>query len=115
MTDRHRFGQGSDSPASTEAGKRKNAERLVMHEFQKARRTAQSQIEKGRYHDALFTLSIFYHSPDLDEEERRELVDILDALAAKVVYSPEHHLARPHRVGLPRSRRPGPSLLVRSR
>jgi LysM repeat protein len=72
---------------------------LVVRAFEKARRSAQSRIDSGEYQDALFDLSIFYDSPDLNETERQQLVDMLDPLAAKVVYSREHHLAPAHRVG----------------
>ncbi len=58
--------------------------------YQHAVRSARTAIEKGHYHDALFTLSAFYKSQDLTPEEQTELLDMLDPLAGKVIYSREH-------------------------
>lgn len=64
--------------------------------YERARKIAQSQIEAGKYHDALATLSVFYRSPDLTPNEHRELLDLLDPLAGRVVYSREHLLEPPY-------------------
>jgi lipoprotein-anchoring transpeptidase ErfK/SrfK len=53
-------------------------------------RSAQSQIEAGQWYEALFTLSLQLSNHDLSAAERQKLVDVLDPLAAKVVYSSEH-------------------------
>lgn len=66
--------------------------------YKRALRSAKSAIEKGRYHDALFTLSAFYKSQDLTGEEQAELLDMLDPLAAKVIYSREHQVEPPYKV-----------------
>jgi len=49
--------------------------------------------------EALATLSLFYHSPELTEAERSALLSRLDPLAAIVIYSRRHLLETPHRVG----------------
>jgi len=49
--------------------------------------------------EALATLSLFYHSPELTEPERSALLSRLDPLAAIVIYSRRHLLETPHRVG----------------
>lgn len=71
---------------------------LVARAYQNARRLALSQIEDEDYGAALATLSAFFRSPDLTAEEHRELLDLLDPLAGRVVYSREHLLERPYTV-----------------
>ena len=58
--------------------------------FDAALREAQLQIDGGKWNQALFILSKFIHSPDLNDEQQEQLFDLLDPLAAKVVYSAEH-------------------------
>ena len=52
--------------------------------------SARSHIDAGQWYDALFTLSMQYRSPDLTAEQRQKLLDVLDPLAGKVIYSTEH-------------------------
>ncbi len=66
--------------------------------YERARKLAQSMLESGKYREALATLSVFYQSPELTAQEQRELVDLLDPLAGRVIYSREHLLAPPHTV-----------------
>jgi hypothetical protein len=91
--------EGGPESSAVPADKSNVGDHLVMRGFQRAWRTAQSQIENRQYHDALFTLSIFYNSPDLTEAEHQRLIDVLDPLAARVIYSTEHHLEPPHKTG----------------
>jgi lipoprotein-anchoring transpeptidase ErfK/SrfK len=58
--------------------------------YDAALREAQWQMDEGKWQAALSTLSKFIHSPDLTAEQNRQLYDLLDPLAAKVIYSPEH-------------------------
>jgi lipoprotein-anchoring transpeptidase ErfK/SrfK len=58
--------------------------------FETAMREVQSNLAAEQWYQALFVLSKFYGSPDLPEKQQQELVDLLDPLAAKVVYSPQH-------------------------
>ena len=66
--------------------------------FEAAVREAQSNIASEQWYQALFVLSKFYGSPDLTEQQERELIDLLDPLAAKVVYSQEHLVTDAHEV-----------------
>lgn len=50
------------------------------------------QINRGELKDALATLSTFYNAPELTDEQRQDLLDLLDALAREVVYSRRHML-----------------------
>ncbi|MHB8953728.1 MAG: L,D-transpeptidase family protein [Pirellulaceae bacterium] len=63
---------------------------IGVRAYERARKSATSLVEEGKYHDALATLSVFYKSLDLTPEEHRELVDLLDPLAGRVIYSREH-------------------------
>lgn len=61
--------------------------------------TADRQYTSDRRKEALATLSLFYETPSLTSEQREELLIRLDPLAREVIYSPEHLLEEPHRVG----------------
>jgi len=57
---------------------------------------AKYMVEEGKFRDALATLTPYYRSPDLSDQTQVQLIEWLDALAAKVIYSKEHLLANPH-------------------
>jgi len=61
--------------------------------------TADRQFQSDRRREALATLSLFYETPNLTVEQREQLLVRLDPLARDVIYSPEHLLEEPHRVG----------------
>ncbi|MFO7901451.1 MAG: L,D-transpeptidase family protein [Planctomycetota bacterium] len=90
------IGEGGDRGASESGSADKE---LGVQAYQQARKEAESLIAEGDYHAALRTLSMFYKSPDLTADEHRELLDLLDPLAARVVYSREHVLEDPYKVG----------------
>lgn len=60
---------------------------------------ARQEIREGRYREALERLSMFYNSPDLTTDEHSELLNLLDPLAAEVVYSRRHLLTDPYEAG----------------
>jgi len=66
--------------------------------FENAWNAAIGQLEKGEWETALYTLSLLYNDPDVAGEMRSRLVDLLDPLAGKVIYSNEHTLERPYEV-----------------
>ena len=66
--------------------------------FESALQSATVKINENNWHDALWTLSLFYNSPDLTPEQDQQLLDWLDPLAAKVIYSTEHLIEPPHEV-----------------
>ena len=49
-------------------------------------------VEHAQFKDALVSLSNFYRNENYEAVERPQLLEYLDALAAKVIYSSEHHL-----------------------
>lgn len=69
---------------------------LGVRAYERARRQAKSAIEAANYRSALELLSVFYESQDLTPEEHEELLDLLDPLAARVIYSTEHLVDDPH-------------------
>ena len=64
--------------------------------FEAAMREAHTNIDEEKWYQALFLLSKFYNSPDLSSEQQKNLLDLLDPLAAKVVYSQEHLVSDGH-------------------
>lgn len=71
----------------------------VGRAFETAWREAQTQVEQGAYAAALQKLSVFYNSPDLTADQHQQLLGLLDPLAGKVIYSTEHLIVEPHRIG----------------
>ncbi|MEQ8788926.1 MAG: LysM peptidoglycan-binding domain-containing protein [Pirellulaceae bacterium] len=56
---------------------------------------ARRQIEQGEYRRALESLTKYYQSPNLSSSQQQVLLDTLDALAGKVIYSTEPLLGEP--------------------
>jgi lipoprotein-anchoring transpeptidase ErfK/SrfK len=83
---------------SAEASVTDDAEIRSIRTYDSAWNSAVGYLEKGQWADALFTLSVFYNDPDLTGEERGHLVDLLDPLAGKAIYSTEHVLEPPYEV-----------------
>jgi LysM repeat protein len=73
--------------------------------FGDAWQTAMDHLNNRHWADALRTISAFYDRPEVVAQERQRLVDLLDPLAGKVIYSTEHLLEPPYQV------RPGETLL----
>lgn len=62
-------------------------------------RTADRQFGEDKLKEALASLSLFYHTPNLTGEQRTDLLSRLDPLARDVIYSKRHLLEQPYRVG----------------
>jgi LysM repeat protein len=58
--------------------------------FENAKQLAIQQASKGSLRDALGILSVFYNAPELTTDQRADLLDLLDALAAEVIFSKRH-------------------------
>ena len=54
--------------------------------------SAQDQLARGQYYEALLTLSYAYQDPELTVSDRESLQPLLDSLAAEVIYSTAHHM-----------------------
>ena len=74
--------------------------------FDNAWNSATAQLQNGQWAEALLTLSFFFHDSEITSEERQRLLDLLDPLAGKVIYSDEHTMEAPYEV------RPGDRLDV---
>jgi hypothetical protein len=66
--------------------------------FESAIQECQALMEAGEWSQALKSLSRFYRRPDLSSEQNQQLFDLLDPLAAKVLYSTEHLMELPHEI-----------------
>jgi lipoprotein-anchoring transpeptidase ErfK/SrfK len=58
----------------------------------------EQHVKDGKFRDALAELSPFANNPHLTPEDRAAVLRWLDALAAKVIYGPEHYLSEAYRV-----------------
>lgn len=58
--------------------------------FQSAVESVHAKIEAEAWYDALVKLSSHYTDPNLNADEYSQLIDMLDPLAGKVIYSTEH-------------------------
>jgi hypothetical protein len=69
---------------------------LTAAEFDAAWTKMESEIEQEKLKEALTTISPFYHATDLSDDDYKHLVEVLDLLAWRVIFSKEHFLAKPH-------------------
>jgi LysM repeat protein len=60
--------------------------------------TAQSKLQNGQLVDALLTMSMFFNDTSLTDQQRDQLVPLLDQLAGSVVYSNAVHIEAPYEV-----------------
>ena len=86
----------SDPPSVTQAGAVTPSANLGLSN---AIATADRQYNNDQLREALATLSLFYNTPNITEQERSQLLARLDPLAREVIYSKRHLLTQPHRVG----------------
>ncbi len=86
------YAPGSNLPAQEKEDFRS------IRAFDNAWNSAVAQLQKGQWAESLLTLSFFFHDPDINGEERQRLIDLLDPLAGKVIYSSEHTLEAPYEV-----------------
>jgi lipoprotein-anchoring transpeptidase ErfK/SrfK len=61
-------------------------------------RSVRTKIDAGEWYEALFKLSLYYGREDLSDADRKELLDLLDPLAGKVIYSNEHLIEAAYQV-----------------
>ena len=87
-----------DSTSQPDVSQAKNPT-LTGRSYETAKQTALEQINRGEMKEALATLSVFYGSPELNEGQTRDLVDLLDSLAGETIYSRRHLLDTPYVVG----------------
>ena len=93
---------GHDAPVAE--GNPRTGINLTAANFKRDWLNATAMVEEGKFREALATLTPYYRSPDLDPHQQAELLEWLDALAAKVIYSKEHLLASAHIVASDREK-----------
>lgn len=82
-------GKSDTTGATAEATE---SEQTVLEPFAQGRENALKLANEGKLKEALVALTKYYHSPEISRKEYEDLVDILDALAREVIYSPRHLL-----------------------
>lgn len=80
----------TDSAEAT--GQANSEEQTVLEPFATGREKALGLANEGKLKEALASLTKYYHSPELSRKDYEDLLDILDALAREVIYSPRHLL-----------------------
>jgi LysM repeat protein len=88
----------NDSPQATANSTQANVNDLVASEgsgvgansFQSIMQSVHAKIDGEAWHDALIKLTPYYNDPTLSADEFSQVVDLLDPLAGKVIYSTEH-------------------------
>ncbi|HUG69709.1 MAG TPA: L,D-transpeptidase family protein [Pirellulaceae bacterium] len=94
----------SDGPQAPTNSAQANVNDLVASEapgvgansFQSTMQLVQTQIEGEAWYDALLKLTSIYNDPSLSENQFSQVVDLLDPLAGKVIYSVEHLIEPPY-------------------
>lgn len=94
----------SDGPQAPANSAQANVNDLVASEapgvgansFQSTMQLVQTQIEGEAWYDALLKLTSIYNDPSLSENQFSQVVDMLDPLAGKVIYSVEHLIEPPY-------------------
>jgi len=66
--------------------------------FEVAKEKAMGEIQRGKLKDALVQLTSWYDRAELTHEQEKDLINLLDALAAEVIYSSRHYLESPYKV-----------------
>lgn len=85
----------TDSPLASPATP---SPKLEAYKLKMALQAAEQHVKDGKFREALAVLSPLANNSNLAPDQRKLLFSWLDALAAKVIYSREHHVAPPHRV-----------------
>ena len=67
-------------------------EQSVLEPFAAGREKALKLANEGKLKEALVALTKYYHSPEITRKDYEDLLDILDALAPQVIFSPRHLL-----------------------
>ncbi len=67
-------------------------EHAVTEPFAIGREKALKMANEGKLKEALVSLTKYYHSPEISHKDYEDLLNILDALAREVIYSPRHLL-----------------------
>jgi hypothetical protein len=86
----------SDNRAPTASPAHTPNPALAAYAVRQALGQAETLVAANKFKEALATLSPYYTSPEVTDDQRPALLPWLDALAAKVIYSKEHLLDMPY-------------------
>jgi LysM repeat protein len=86
------------SPAAQPDAYRPTPEAAALNSLEVIMQQVKQKVSEERFGDALLILSQVYGSPDLPPSQSREITQILDQMAAKVIYSRENWLENPYLV-----------------
>ncbi|MGN6544399.1 MAG: L,D-transpeptidase family protein, partial [Aureliella sp.] len=89
---------GSSSGSAQAGGSQADKTPKPTQPYKVAREEALKLANDGKLRDALAKMSIYYNHIELTREEQLDLIDLLDALAAEVIYSKRHLLQHPFTV-----------------
>jgi LysM repeat protein len=67
-------------------------------ELESLRASVQSKLDRGDLADALLALSIWYGDPNTTDQQRSEVLPLMDQLAGTVIYSRQHLLERQYTI-----------------
>lgn len=84
--------------AGTQAGAQADKSAKPTQPYKAAREEALKLASDGKLREALSKMSVYYNHIELTREEQLDLIDLLDALAAEVIYSKRHLLESPFTV-----------------
>jgi LysM repeat protein len=76
--------------SAASSGQSTSSEQKTLEPFATAREKALKQANEGKLKEALVLLTQYYHNPEMTHKEYEDLLEILDALAREVIYSPRH-------------------------
>jgi hypothetical protein len=74
------------------------ADHLSASKIEQTFRQVDREVENKRFAEALADLSLLYGNPDLPPKTAEKVTQVLDQMAAKVIYSREHLLEPPYPV-----------------
>jgi LysM repeat protein len=89
---------GAAASSAAETGKSDSQTPKPTQPFKVAREEALKLANAGKLREALAKMSMYYNHIELTHDEHLDLIDLLDALAAQVIYSKRHLLEPPFTV-----------------
>ncbi|MGN6132927.1 MAG: L,D-transpeptidase family protein [Aureliella sp.] len=89
------LGGSTDASALGGSSANKSQSGAPTQPYKTAREEALKLANEGKLREALAKMSPYYNHIDLTRDEQLDLIDLLDALAAEVIYSRRHLLESP--------------------
>jgi LysM repeat protein len=93
-----RYAAAPPAPPTTQVGLHEPEEHARPSSIENIRQQVALKVQENKLADALLLLTPLQDNPDVPPNEARQITEILDYMAAKVIYSREHLLERPYGV-----------------